>query len=120
MRVQLSGQTIDEYAEAMRQGEVFPPIVVFQEDETYWTADGWHRVEAAARLGLTTIRGEVRPSGLDDAIDYACGANNKHGLRPTIEDRRKAVRTQLERTGAKCAQNSPQGTLTRDRKRNMR
>jgi ParB-like nuclease domain len=97
MRIRLSPQTIREYADVMEEGEIFPPIVVFQENETYWTADGWHRVEAAKQLGLATIRGEVRSGGLDDAIDFACSANTRHGLRPTIEDRRKAVMTQLRR-----------------------
>lgn len=99
MRLELSIPIIIEYAEAMREGEVFPPITVFREqaDEPYWLADGWHRLEAVKKLGRERIAAEIRPGDLDAAIDQACQANSSHGLRPSIEDRRKAVRTQLER-----------------------
>jgi len=48
-RVAMNEETIEEYAEAMRNGDKFPPVVVFSDDDgaSYWLADGFHRFEAA-------------------------------------------------------------------------
>ena len=98
MRVELSPETVREFAQDMLNGDQFPPIVVFSTDETtYMLADGFHRVQAAKNALHATISAEVHPGGLDEAIDYACQANIKHGLRPTTADKRKAALIQLER-----------------------
>jgi hypothetical protein len=45
-----SHQVVEEYAQAMRDGDAFPPPIVFSTDGvTYHLADGFHRV-AAHRL----------------------------------------------------------------------
>jgi ParB-like chromosome segregation protein Spo0J len=49
-RVAMNEETIEEYAEAMRNGEKFPPVVVFSNDDAfYWLADGFHRYHAAKK-----------------------------------------------------------------------
>ena len=48
-RVEINLETVNEYAEEMRQGADFPPVVAFRDDHRgfYWLADGFHRLEAA-------------------------------------------------------------------------
>ena len=90
-RVALDEDALEEYAEAMRAGAVFPPVVVFFDGETYWLADGFHRLAAALAAELETLLAEVRPGGLREAQLHAIGANALHGIRRTNADKRRAV-----------------------------
>mgnify|MGYP000181933533 CR=1 FL=1 len=89
-------ETISDYAEAMKQGDQFPPVVVFNDGSNYWLADGFHRIYAARDIGLEEIDAEVREGSIHDARWFAVGANNRHGARPTNEDKRSAVQLALE------------------------
>jgi hypothetical protein len=93
-----SQEVVEEYAQAMRDGDAFPPPTVFTNDGvTYWLADGFHRTAAhqQAYPDVQEINCEVRRGGREDAVLLACGANASHGLRPSNDDKRKAVRTLL-------------------------
>lgn len=91
-RVRVSEEKISEYADAMREGHSFPPVVVFEDQKgVIWLADGFHRVPAAIRAGCSVIVAEVRRGDLRDAILFATGANAEHGLPRTHEDKRNAV-----------------------------
>ena len=48
-RTRLSSATIDEYAQAMMDGMIFPPVEVYHDGIEYWLADGFHRVQACSR-----------------------------------------------------------------------
>jgi len=115
VRVALDENAIADYAEAMKDGSDFPPIVVFKdpkraaedvgpyladeraaEDVGPYLADGFHRVEAARRAGLETILAEVHEGTFDDALAFALKANDKHGVRRTNEDKRNAMRIAWE------------------------
>ena len=87
--------TVTEYADAMEAGAVFPPIVVIDDGDGYWPGDGFHRIEAARRIGRTTIAAEIRQGIRRDAILVGVGANASHGLRRTDADKRRAVETIL-------------------------
>ena len=89
-------ETVSEYAQAMRDGAVFPPIIVFQEGETFWLSEGFHRVGAAEAAGFSEIEADVRPGTRRDAILHSLGANSDHGLRRTNADKRHAVTIMLE------------------------
>lgn len=106
-RAQLSSEVINDYAEQMRLGAKFPPIVVFYDGKDYWLADGFHRVVAAkkARLG-EPIEAEVMQGTQSDAQWYSYGVNKTHGLRRTNEDKARAVKRAL------C---HPQGAKRSDR-----
>lgn len=78
--------TIGNYAEAMSDGAQFPDVTVFTDGERYWLADGFHRVEAARRIGRTTVSADVRKGTEDDAVVFGGTANNKQGKRPTRAD----------------------------------
>lgn len=95
-RVQLDWIVIDEYAAAMRDGAVFPPIVVFYDGAEYWLADGFHRLEAGKRAESAVIAADVRQGTVRDAILYSVGANAAHGLRRSNADKRAAVLRLLE------------------------
>ena len=76
-RLALASETIGEYADAMRRGDRFPPIIVFYDGADYWLADGFHRhrahgeaygttqpIVADVRQGIQVAAAEVRRRGL--------------------------------------------------------
>jgi hypothetical protein len=94
-RAQLDPVVISEYAEAMAEGTAFPPVTVFFDGSAHWLADGFHRVAAAHRVGLTVIPAEVRAGSRRDAVLFSAGANATHGLRRSNADKRCAVQIML-------------------------
>ena len=86
-----SEETIADYAEKMRAGEVFPPVTAYYDGAEYWLADGFQRVMARGLAGASTIDVDVRPGTQRDAVLFACGANAEHGSRRTNADKRRAV-----------------------------
>lgn len=94
-RIGLNLETVNEYAEALRDGAVFPDIVVFYDGADYWLADGFHRYEAHKEAGATQINCDLRQGTRRDAVLYSVGANATHGLRRTNADKRRAVETLL-------------------------
>jgi hypothetical protein len=89
-----SRPVVEDYAAAMRDGDEFPPPIVFSADGlTYHLADGFHRIEAhrIAQPDAHKIACEVRPGDHDDALLFACGANASHGLPRSNSDKRGAV-----------------------------
>jgi hypothetical protein len=95
-RAGLNTETVAEYARAMQDGATFPLIIVYHDGMDHWLADGFHRAAAAAEIGLSTIRAEVRSGDKRAAILYAVGANDTHGLRRTSADKRRAITALLE------------------------
>lgn len=96
MRVSINQDKVAEYADKMREDAVFPPIKVMFDGTVYWLYDGFHRYFAAQSAGFNAIQAEYKPGTMEDAQDYALGANDDHGLPRSIEDKRKAVETALE------------------------
>lgn len=94
-RVEINEEVVADYAEQLREGVAFPPVVVFFDGVVYWLADGFHRYHSHRRVGRDAMTADVRDGGLRDAILYSVGANTEHGLRRTNEDKRKAVETML-------------------------
>lgn len=88
-------QTVSEYADALRAGAAFPPVVVFHDGATYWLVDGFHRFHAHRRCGKTSLDADVNQGTLRDAVLHSLAANTDHGLRRTNADKRKAVVTML-------------------------
>ena len=93
MRANVSPEVVADYAEAMAEGEMFPPLVIFCDNQKYWLADGFHRYDAHQIKKTGEVSCEVRQGGFREALLYACGANAFHGLRRTNDDKRKAVTT---------------------------
>ncbi len=86
---------VTELRELITLGTDLPPVVIFDDGEHKWLADGFHRHRSATDENLEEIEAEVRKGTLRDAVLYAAGANTSHGLRRTAEDKRKAVQLLL-------------------------
>ena len=94
-RTEINQSIVSEYAEALKAGAVFPPVVVFEDGVSMWLADGFHRFHAHLTAGLSEIECDVRIGTQRQAILFSLSANASHGLRRTNEDKRKAVMTLL-------------------------
>lgn len=96
-RTEIRIDVVEEYAEAMRQGAVFPPVIVFFDGLQYWLADGFHRAAAALRVRPSQpIEAEVIQGTQSDAQWYSFSVNQTHGLRRTNEDKARAVKAALQ------------------------
>ena len=97
VRVKLSQETIEEYAEAGKRRKILPPITLFTADKIdYWLADGWHRYHAAMKSNATQVRADVKEGDAKDAQWYAIGANQTHGLPRSKADKANAIKMALE------------------------
>jgi ParB-like chromosome segregation protein Spo0J len=94
-RVEIDNQLINEYRDAIREGCLLPPAIVFYDGTVYWMADGFHRWHAHRQANLTIIECEIRQGTQRDAIFYSISANNAHGKRRTNADKRRAVTIML-------------------------
>jgi hypothetical protein len=91
-RVEWNEGLAEQYADALTDGEVLPPVVVFGERAPYVMGDGHYRYRAHELAERPTILAAVRPGGLREATLYAVEANTRHGERATVEDRKHAAR----------------------------
>jgi hypothetical protein len=90
-RVGTDAKLVDEYADAMGNGDKFPPLTVFYDGDVYRLGDGFHRYAAAPHARYTEFKCEVRPGGLREATLFAVGANASHGRQRSNDDKRTAV-----------------------------
>lgn len=91
IRVAIDQKTVTEYAEAIMHKEVLPPLTVFSDGIKYYLADGFHRYFAYKNTVTPEVEVDVQKGTLRNAIEYALGANSKHGLKRTNEDKKNAV-----------------------------
>lgn len=94
-RVEINNDAVSDYAEAVKVGIEFPPVVVFHDGADHWLADGFHRFHAHKQAGKASILAEIHNGTARDAILFSVGANGAHGLRRSNADKRKAVETVL-------------------------
>lgn len=94
-RIQMNMFVVTDYADAMCEGRIFPPIEVVWDGQNYWLWDGFHRKRAAEQAGLTEIDAHVIEGTLEDAQWLALSANRTHGMRRSNEDKRRAVELAL-------------------------
>jgi hypothetical protein len=96
-RVKVRPTVVREYAAAMAEqaaqgGLRFPAVILFTDgSDFYWLGDGFHRVFAARKAGLSEIAAEVRAGTQRDAVLFGIGANRAHGLPRSNADKRHAV-----------------------------
>jgi len=84
-----------EYADALQNGDIFPPVTAFDDGERLWLASGYHRVQARRLLGILDIDAIVRKGVFKEALLFALLDNARHGLPRTDEDKRHAVEVLL-------------------------
>lgn len=96
-RDKMSQETITEYAEAMLNGDQFPPLVVYHNGATHALVKGFHRIKAhAMAFGEDKpIRCKIIHGNRREALKEALADNADHGLRLTREDKRKKVKIAL-------------------------
>lgn len=94
-RLKLNKDVVKEYSEHMKDGDKFPPIIVFHDGSEYWLADGFHRYFATKANGLVSIEADVKDGTQRDAILYSFGANGKRGLNINFEDKRNIIKRML-------------------------
>ena len=82
---------VNEYADDMREGAVFPPVIVFDDGNDMWLSEGFHRLYAARQTGQTEIEADVRKGTKRDAQRNSMQSNATHGARRTNADKRRAV-----------------------------
>ena len=90
-RERIDPDTVDAYASEMSEGAEFPPVVAFYDGESYWLADGFHRVAAARKAGIAKLAVDVRHGDRRAATLFSVGANSAHGLPRKNGDKRRAV-----------------------------
>jgi len=90
-RAKMNDETVQSYADALKDGVEFPPVVVFHDGKDYWLADGFNRYYAHQMIKRNEIEADVRRGNILDAKLYACGANATHGQPRTNADKRNAV-----------------------------
>jgi hypothetical protein len=90
-RAKLNQDVVAEYAEKMRDGEVFPPVTVFFDGSDYWLADGFHRYFGTKSNGKTSIDADVENGTVQEARKYSWKANSKRGLQLSSEDYKNII-----------------------------
>jgi ParB-like nuclease domain len=95
-RCKLDQEVVDEYTEVLREGGKLPPVKLYRVGSSYYLVDGWHRYFAHKKAGLADIEVDITDGSMRDAMLYAIGANDGHGLRLSNEDKRKKVMMLLD------------------------
>jgi hypothetical protein len=98
VRDEINKLTIEEYAQSYASKSPMPPPHLFKikEARTWWIADGRHRIEAFRTLGKRAMECETHAGTFDEALKFALGANNTHGLRRSLADKRRCVESALK------------------------
>jgi len=85
-RDEIDQKTVTEYAEALLNKESLPPVTVFYDGINYYLADGFHRYFGHKQTKMPTIEADVINGTLRNALEYALGTNDKHGLKRTNKE----------------------------------
>ena len=99
VRVAIDYDVVREYAEKMAAGKVLPPIDLFRapvESAGFLIGDGWHRILAAKENKADLIAARIHDGDPNEALKFALGANQEHGIRRTNADKRNAVELALQ------------------------
>ena len=92
-RIKLNQDVVNEYAEHLKDGDKFPPMVVYHDGADYWLADGFHRYFAYKLNKETMVEVETIAGTVEDAQEYSFSANqgSKRGLSNSPEDNRSII-----------------------------
>lgn len=95
VRAEIDNDAVDEYAEAYRRGDKFPPLKVFKEGDKYLLVDGWHRYLAVKLAGIKTHVVTLFRGDRTKALEIAISSNTTHGLKRTNADKRVCIEKAL-------------------------
>lgn len=83
----LNEEVVERYAEDMRRGDTFPPIIVAAHGAGFRILGGNHRHAAAAVAGQSHIASIIVDGPAETLQLLSFEDNRKHGLAPSDEDR---------------------------------
>lgn len=95
-RVKIIQEAVDEYAEALKGGSRFPPVLAYYDGLKYYLTDGFHRYFAHQKAGIRDIEVQIVNGTLRDAILRSFSVNAENGRHRSNEDKRNAVQTMLD------------------------
>lgn len=95
-RVKIIQEAVDEYAEALKGGSRFPPVLVYYDGIKYYLTDGFHRYFAHQKAGIRDIEVQIVNGTLRDAILRSFSVNAENGRHRSNEDKRNAVQAMLD------------------------
>ena len=97
-RIKLNQDVVNEYAEHLKDGDKFPPMVVYHDGTDHWLADGFHRYFAYKLNKETMVEVETIAGTVEDAQEYSFSANqgSKRGLSNSPEDNRNIIIRMLQ------------------------
>lgn len=97
-RIKLNQDVVNEYAEHLKDGDKFPPMVVYHDGTDHWLADGFHRYFAYKLNKETMVEVETISGTVEDAQEYSFSANqgSKRGLSNSPEDNRNIIIRMLQ------------------------
>lgn len=99
-RASMDPESVKVYADALKADPNCrpdsDPVVVFKgEDGSHVLASGFHWLAAARLAGVKELRVKVEKGTPRDALLYAAGTNEAHGLRLTNADKRHKIKMVL-------------------------
>ena len=94
-RVKIIQEAVDEYAESLKGGARFPPVLVYYDGIKYYLTDGYHRYFAHQKAGIRDIEVQIVNGTLRDAILRSYSVNAENGRHRSNEDKRNAVQSML-------------------------
>jgi hypothetical protein len=85
---------VGNYAEKMRAGQKFPPIIIGKISNELILVDGYHRLLATKRIKENYIKADVRQyQSIKELFKDAVESNSQHGLQLTASDNVKILIT---------------------------
>jgi FtsZ-binding cell division protein ZapB len=84
-----------DYAAKMKEGAVFPPIVLFKIDNKIYLSSGRHRLEAHKLNAALEIDALIKDGSMDDAYLFALQDNAHHGHKLSQRNITEAVRRMM-------------------------
>lgn len=94
-RTKIIQEAVDEYAESLKNGARFPPVLAYYDGIKYYLTDGYHRYFAHQKAGIKDIDVTVVNGTLRDAILRSFSVNAENGRHRTNADKRNAVQIML-------------------------
>jgi len=98
-RITLDPSVVQEYATLYAEAEdedPLPPLDVFLIEETYYVADGFHRLAAAKQAQRTELVCHVYTGTHPEAMRHAAFANLRRGLAYSQHDRQRILERLLQ------------------------
>lgn len=96
LREKLREDTIQRYQLNYQRGITMEPVQVYKVNDELLLVDGFHRLQAAKKAGLTVINAKVSAGTLKDALVAAAKANCDHGLAWSRKEKRSAIAAYLK------------------------